>query len=114
VGEEARVVEEHMMQLVHHEEEEVGVGLAVLLDEAGVYAQNGPSLTADTGGGHLFARFYAEELEERAEGVAARGDGVEDAADEGVGFGSHRFFFGKKRMGSCGSASEGSRRRDGR
>ena len=72
---------------------------AVLLHEARVDAQDGPPLAADAGGGHVLARLDAEELQERAEGVAAGGDGVEDAADEGVGFagGGHRASSGKKR-----------------
>ncbi len=102
--EEARVAEEHVVQLVHHEDEEVRVGLAVLLDEARVDAQDGPALAADAGGGHVLARLDAEELEQRAQGVAARGDGVEDAADEGVGFGGggHRASSGKKRTRASG------------
>ena len=72
---------------------------AVLLDEARVDAQDGAALAADAGGGDVLARLDAEELQERAQGVAARGDGVEDAADEVVGFGGggHRDSSGKKR-----------------
>ena len=105
-----------MVQLVHHEDEEVGVGPAVLVHEAGVDAQDGPALAADAGGRHVLARLDAEELQERAQGVAPRGNRVEDAADEGLGFGGrrHRETSGKKRTRACGSTSESSRRRDGR
>jgi hypothetical protein len=112
------VAEEHVVELVHHEHEEMGVGLAVLGHEPRVDAEHGAALAGDGRGGHVFARLDAEEREQRAQGVAAGGDGIEHAADEGVGFGSvgHRDSSGsgKKRTVGPGSTSESSGRRDGR
>ena len=105
------------MQLVHHEHEEVGVGAALLPHEDRVDAEHRAALAADAGGGDVLARLDAEEREKGVQGVAAGGDGVEDAADEVVVFRGevHRDSSGKKRTsGRRGSAREGSRRRDGR
>ena len=86
-GKEPGVAEENVVELVHHEHEEVGVGAAVLLDEPGVDAEDGPAFAGDAGGGHVLGDLDAEELEEGAEGVAPGGTTSSTRAHEGVGFG---------------------------
>ncbi len=82
--EEARVPEEDVVDLVHHEDEEVLVARAALRDEVRVQLEHRPALARDRGRRHVAALLDPKEPEERRQLVRARRQGVQEAEGEGL------------------------------
>ena len=80
--EQARVAEEHVIQLVHDEQVEVFVGAAPLADEVGVDPQDRAALARNGGRRDVAGHFHAQERQQRVHRVAPRRHGIEHPVNE--------------------------------
>jgi hypothetical protein len=76
------VAQEHVMQFVHDEQEEVFVGLAAFTNEIGIDHQYGPALAGHRGRWHAAGHLDSDERQERVHGVAPRRYRLQDASNE--------------------------------
>ena len=76
--------QQHVMELVHHEQEQVFVRPALAADEVGIDAEDWTPLARDRGGGNGVGLIDAQQRQQRVHLEGAGWDGVQHAGSQVV------------------------------